>query len=153
MTDILLDSKEDIKLVDNFISKIKSLKRQFEKENDIFNKKGVLGFNRNPENTFSLMEEISTLYDHMIKNQVIRRISKDKIESVKTEHEKFLEIVSDFEINLKVSERMSNMFIDIAKSNVEAEAQMDIGYNNEAALISKDRMLHNMPSVAVNSKV
>ena len=71
MTDIALDSKEDVKSLNDFIAKIKDLKRQFEKANKTYQDKGVISFSASfRDSIFHSIEDIKDLYTDFTKSQV-----------------------------------------------------------------------------------
>lgn len=153
MTGIVLDSKEDLKVLDEFISKTKNLKRQFAKENEIFEKKGVLGFGDKYEQIAILTEEMSELYRILESNGILNRLSKEKLALIKDEQDSLQKIAKDYQMNVNVAQNIGEMFFDIAKNNLESDTKLESGYDKDASLISGKQILDNMPAVAVNSKV
>lgn len=154
MTEIVLDSKEDIKILDEFVSKIRNLKRQFSKENEIFQKKGVLSFGHNLQDSFfQVIDEIKALYMHFNEVQILSRLSKERIDGFNKEHEDFNNVMKEYELNTRVAAKIGDMFLDMTKGALESDTRMDIGYDKNAALMSKEKMLENMPSISINNRV
>ena len=153
MTDQKMTEKEALALVNNFISKVKVLKRRFQKENDHFDKKGIVGFNKGQSQIFSTVDEISDLYTKIDSKDIFTSLNKAKIETLQKEHEEFREAIKEYSINVRAGARVGEIFMNVAKDSVENNTKMDLGYSKDSALMSEKRMINNMPSVAVNNKV
>ena len=61
--------------------------------------------------------------------------------------------MSEYELNSRVAAKMGDMFLEMTKNSPENDTRMDVGYNKNASLMSKEKMLDNMPSVSVNNRV
>lgn len=154
MSDIELDKKEDLLLLESFTSKMKATQRALGKENAIYQKKGILEFGKSlGEDFFSLMEDMQSGYDAIESNGALRRISKEKLDTFLADHKAFQDVLSEYFLNTRVAGKVGDMFLDLAKESIESETKMDVGYNKDAALMSKEKMLENMPSVSVNHRV
>lgn len=153
MSEIELDKVEDLKALNGFVSKMESIKRKFEKENNIYKNKGVLAFNKSPTDLFLIMEEMQHLYQDFGRDALLSRLSKEKIEEFSKKHEAFQKSVKEYELHVQVSMRIANMVVDATKDSIERETKTDLGYDKEAALMSEKKMLENMPSVSVNNRV
>lgn len=153
MSDVIVDSKEDLNLADKFLSKMKILKGQFQKENEIFDKKGVMEFNHYAEIIAKSIEELGSLYNAIEDSNLLTRLSREKIDKIQAEHEDFQKVSKKYQINVRVAEKIGNIFFDMARENIEKERKIDIGYNKQASYMSKKELLDNMPAVAVNNRV
>lgn len=154
MSENLVDSKEDVKYLNDFISKIKNLRRQFEKANQVYNNKGVISFSASfRDGMIQNVEDLSDLYTDVQNNKVLSRLSKEKVQLFQEENQSFTKAMNDYELNARVAARMGDMFLEMAKNSVEWDTKMDSGYDKNASLMSSEKMLNNMPAVSVNNRV
>lgn len=136
-----------------FSLKLKKLSKTLKKENEHFAKKGVVGFSKNREEYEAKLKEIFELYALINKPQVYEQIDKSSMEKIAADHKNFSKILEQYEINVSAAIEVGEMLFDITKENVGSSTREDMGYDKEAGLVSDKKILDNMPSVAVDSKV
>lgn len=136
-----------------FSLKIKKLHKLLKKENEHFEKKGVVGFSEKREEYEAKLQEVTDLYKLMNKPQVFDQIDKQSMEKISKDHTAFMKVAEQYEINVRASVEVGQIFFDITKNNVGSATREDMGYNKEAAMVSAKKILDNMPSVAVDNKV
>lgn len=136
-----------------FSLKLKKMNKLLKKENSHFLRKGLVGFSENRKEYEQKLQEITELYDLMNKPQVIEHIDQSAIDKISKEHQEFSKVAEQYRINVNASMEVAEIFLDMAKENASSAKREDMGYNSEANMISQKKILDNMPSVAVDSKV
>jgi|GEM_PF-6596447 len=153
MTEAIIDSKEDLEFLNQFFSKMKQIKRMIDRENRAYEKGGVFAFGKVGDDFFQSMEDLRGFYYDLKKEEILSRLSKEKLDAFTQEHDSFLESMNRYEISCRVVNKVSDMLLEATKGSVQAAAKTDFGYDKNAELISDKKLMVNMPSMAINDKV
>jgi hypothetical protein len=134
---------------------MKKAKKLLQKENDWFDKHGVVGFTTKAKDEITKqLLEFNSGFENFKKNENLNgELSESELRLIEKEYDEFISVVREYHLNLKAASRVSEIFLESAKNTMEQNTKMDHGYNKEGVFISDRQILANMPSMTLNDKV
>ncbi len=133
---------------------MRQIKKQLQKENDWFDKHGVVGFSKSADQISSGLKEFYDNYEQL-KNipELHNKAPEAELNKAEKEYSEFMEIIREYHINLRAASKVGEIFLESAKNNLEQNTRMNNGYNKDGGFISDKKILDNIPSIAFNNKV
>ena len=136
------------------LSMIRECKKRIEHENEIFEKVGVSGFVEGQTKALKMLQDFYTYYKDVISIRDLKNTVPEKLLTTTAhEYDELHKIMKKYHINLEISSKVSDIFLDSMKKNIQSDAKKDYGYNKDGMLVSDKKILSSMPSISFNNKV
>jgi hypothetical protein len=133
---------------------MKKAKKHMKKENEWFDKKGVVGFSKSESQILPALQDFYESYESL-KNipELGSKATEADLKKAEQEYSEFMAEIREYSINLRAASKVGEIFLDAAKNTLEQNTKMDHGYNKEGIFISDKKILANIPAMTVNNKV
>jgi len=136
------------------LSMIRECKKRIENENAIFEKAGVSGFVEGQTKSLQMLQEFYAYYKDVTSIRDLKNTVSEKIlTATANEYDELHKVMKKYHINLEIASKVSDVFLDSMKKNIQSDAQKDYGYNKDGRLVSDQKILSSMPSISFNNKV
>ena len=136
------------------IPMIRECKKTLDSENKLFAKIGVDALMKGQAKVMPMLTEFYDYYSEVINTRDLKNVvSENILKTAIEEYEAFQEELKQYHINLQVTGRVSQIFLDNMKNSIKSDAKKDYGYTKDGNLISDKKALSAIPSISVNNKV
>lgn len=141
-------------LVKNLISAMRNCKKLLDEENKLFDTKGISTLTQGKDKIMQKMQNFEQIYKETLETTNLKQVVPEEMLKIALdEYDLLHHSMEEYNVNLHVGSRITEMFMESMKSNITASTKNEMGYNKNGKLVSDKAVLEVMPSITFNSKV
>ncbi len=148
------DAKTSEQMIKTLLSMIRECKKIIDNDNKAFEKVGISGLMANQEKTMRMLQEFHDYYKDVTSTRDLKNtVPETLLRTAGNEYDDLQKAFEQYHTNLQIAGKVSDIFMDAMKKNIQSDAKKDYGYNKDGMLVSDKKILSTMPSVSFNNKV
>ena len=136
------------------LSMIRECKKRIDHENGMFEKVGVSGLIDGQAKALAMLQEFHVYYQDVINIRDLKStVPENILTTAANEYDELHKVLKKYHVNLEIAGKVSSIFLDSMKKNIQIDAKKDFGYNKDGMLVSDKKILSSIPSISFNNKV